>query len=459
MNKSPTLTFNNCKLNLKEFQGKWTMINMYKCECYDDFQKRCDLQHLQVEYSQISIKQLAQLELLSLKVYYKQQNNIDLSLNTEIRCSDKYLSITEQKVNLNIFSGQWEHIYLTYCEYTGELQSNSLRVNSINIYQKDINNLNMFNNLQCNQIHIYAKSNSQMNELYLDNVVPFNNLVKRNLQTRSIHLIGYNCNLNDASGQWNNIILENCFIYGSQQNNSNKFKNTNILVKLNQIYNNMTDTFDFNPLQISSKLTVEIDKDVTTDFRSLILCRPNIVKLYYQEIDLKLLSGTWNDLLFANCEFVNGDNIINAKTVKIFKPDIQNFGEFICDQLTLSNTEVKELSKAKRICMSNVTININKPNPASYLFLSKCLFKRFSLTLFPNLETVQIQFDKKNQIGYVFNSFLDQKMIRNNQKKKNIQIITLENIQMNQFKERIKILTVGFSQLQQICLLFYKSNE
>ncbi|CAL6113096.1 Hypothetical_protein [Hexamita inflata] len=221
----------------------------------------------------------------------------------------------------------------------------------------------------------------------------------------------------------------------------------------------MTNTFDFNPLQTSSKLTVEIDKDVTTDFRSLIQCRPNIVKLYYQQIDLKQLSGTWNDLLFANCEFVNGDNIINAKTVKIFEPDIQNFGAIICDQLTLRNTEVKELSNTKKICMSNVTININNPNPASYLFLSQCLFKRFSLTLFPNLETVQIQCDKKNQIGYVFNSFLDQKMIRNNQKKKNIEIITLENIKMSQFKERIKILTAGFSYLQQICLQFQKSQE
>ncbi|CAL6065370.1 Hypothetical_protein [Hexamita inflata] len=180
---------------------------------------------------------------------------------------------------------------------------------------------------------------------------------------KSIHLINYNCNLNDASGQWNNIILENCFI--SLQNNSTKFKNTIlfniILVKLNKIYNNiahvqmeqqsvqqlvlvqmacfnkiqnnMINTFDFNPLQMSSKLTVEIDKDVITDFRSLIQCRPNIVQLYYHNIDLKQLSGTWNDLLFANCEFANSDNYqINAKTVKIFDPDIQNFGAFICDQ-------------------------------------------------------------------------------------------------------------------------------
>ncbi|CAL6037084.1 Hypothetical_protein [Hexamita inflata] len=222
----------------------------------------------------------------------------------------------------------------------------------------------------------------------------------------------------------------------------------------------MINTFDFNPLQISSKLTVEIDKDIITDFSSLILCRPNIVKLYYHNIDLKQLSGTWNDLLFANCKFTNSDNYqINAKTVKIFEPDIQNFGTFICDQLTLRNIEVKELSNSKKICMSNVTININKPNPASYLFLSQCLFKRFSLTLFPNLETVQIQFDRKNKLGYVFNSFLDQKMIQNNQKKKNIEIITKENIKMSQFKERIKILTVVFSQLQQIFVQFYQSYE
>ncbi|CAL6065398.1 Hypothetical_protein [Hexamita inflata] len=221
----------------------------------------------------------------------------------------------------------------------------------------------------------------------------------------------------------------------------------------------MIDTFDFNPLQITSKLTAEIDKQII-DFRSLKLCRPNIVKLYNQVVYLKQLSGTWNDLLFANCEFVNSDNnLINAKTVKIFEPDIQNFGAFICDQLTLRNIEVKELSNSKKICMSNVTININKPNPASYLFLSQCLFKRFSLTLFPNLETVQIQFDRKNKLGYVFNSFLDQKMIRNNQKKKNIEIITQENIKMSQFKERIKILTAIFSQLQQICVQIYLSNE
>ncbi|CAL5987491.1 Hypothetical_protein [Hexamita inflata] len=339
LTKSDKFFFTYCQLDLSKIKGKYEQLFFDHCQ-FSNICESCKTNTLTILRTVLTSNQLVkfcpsiQLNLTAGRKYHFEISSIIKNL----KCNEINMTISDQLIDLNLFSGSYNAFQLYNCEIIG-LCNQKPKFKAINMHLNECKyNTESIESIQCKQLKITQTSSNVDNNYVLP--------ILMQAQYLQLTLTGYSLDIQRAQTMH--------FITCSQCN--------------------IQQQFQYQPVDSTNR---------------------NRIVLSQSKVDLCQLIGFWKLIYINNCELFNSplkNNIIADKIV-LAQSNLTDYSPFKSKITKIQNSILQILPNSKMISLAYCSLDLILNSTVEILYLNDVKLKNFSVLKLPELKCINFYND------------------------------------------------------------------
>ncbi|CAL6065472.1 Hypothetical_protein [Hexamita inflata] len=407
-----------CTVDLSLFTNAFGVdLSLKSCICVNSA-NQLEIDELVLEYTTVKVSQIQQLKFNRLRVHLS-QDQFDFWNCSVLTCELHFIQLSNCKIDLSNWNGEWGTIQLLDCEFEGELQIDQLKAQYVILNINYSVDLTPIYNIKTDGIEVHAYSQEENDKISLQ----FKQAAKIYAE-----IVNFTFDLNEVTEKFKQLEFKDCKIAGDPNNYINTLVDTEVTVIESQNPNiDLKALFGIKTKQLNISL-----QEIEIESINMVQCNANKVQFHNCSLNLNQMNGKWQNISFLMCNLKTDNNFaINASSIDIFDSDLTNFSNFSANSMYLRNVHlVKIFPQAKMLSIDEAIIECLQSNTnIKKLVLNQCTFIKFSISMFPSLVEIQVQDEQYEQLNLQLNQLLKEKNKALKNHFKNAQKIEKELVQ------------------------------